>query len=358
MGVNINGVKLLNQPEKWLQHIEIPEYNAPFLVRGGDWQTLYNRVFKTANLATNAYDQVLTIDLNNDGHDQTLAFVNHSQIGDLSRITRHPYVVLFHGLGGGGDSIYMRQTAEAMTSAGYCVIRINMRGADEVASMARGFYHAGKTDDMREILKGLSLAIKDFDDCGFILMGYSLGANQVIKYLAEDDCHPAIKFAVAISPPIDLAATQDRLMAPRNNFYQRYLVKKLKNMLAKAARSDADFAFSHLVEFPFKSVLDFDERVVAPMYGYEDAADYYQQCSSAQFLPHAQKPLLLIHAASDPWIPNEPLAKAAEKASSNCFIVETEDGGHVGFHIRGSMQTWYDALLVTQAKIIAENIFS
>lgn len=356
MAIKTAGVEVLKASDKWQQHIDIPAFNAPWLIRGGDWQTLYNRVFKTTNLDAEIYDEVLFISLGDDGDDETMAFVNHPDDGPDNRIADHPYIVLFHGLGGGGDSVYMRQTAEAMTSVGYSVIRVNMRGSDEVAGMADGFYHAGKTDDMRHILKNLSTIVDDFDRRGFILGGYSLGANQTIKYLAEEDCHPALRFAFAISPPVDLAATQSRLMAPRNKFYQRYLVDKLRNMLAKAIEHNSDFPFTHLKDYAFKSVLDFDELVVAPMYGFRDAADYYRQCSSAQFLPHVKKPLLLIHAASDPWIPNEPLFKIAANASDMCCILSTVDGGHVGFHVQKSSATWFDKLLMVSAEKITKKI--
>ena len=74
----------------------------------------------------------------------------------------------------------------------------------------------------------------------------------------------------------------------------------------------------------------FDDQVTAPLHGYAGADDYYQQCSSRQFLKSIQKPTLIIHANDDPFMWKDTVP-TEEELSEHIQLELAKHGGHVGF---------------------------
>ena len=175
---------------------------------------------------------------------------------------------------------------------------------------------------------------------GVLAVGYSLGANMLLKYLGEDAA--PIRAAAAISAPIDLAASSRRLREPRNRVYHGWLLRRMQEEalagegLAPGEREAIDSA---------RSVLEFDDRVVAPRNGFAGAADYYARCSALGFLPSIAVPTLIIQALDDPWIPGATYEKVAWSANRHLFPLLPAQGGHVGFHGRGTRLPWHDRCL-------------
>lgn len=73
---------------------------------------------------------------------------------------RHrPTAVLVHGLAGSADASYVVRVGQRLVELGIRVVRINLRGAGAGFGLARGIYHAGRSDDLREVVKWLDRAI-------------------------------------------------------------------------------------------------------------------------------------------------------------------------------------------------------
>lgn len=47
---------------------------------------------------------------------------------------------------------------------------------------------------------------------------------------------------------------------------------------------------------------EFDDVITAPLHGFHDAADYYQQCSGIKQLTQIRVPTQIIHAKDDPFM--------------------------------------------------------
>ena len=47
---------------------------------------------------------------------------------------------------------------------------------------------------------------------------------------------------------------------------------------------------------------DFDDAVTAPLHGFKGKQDYYDRCSSANFLGTIERPTLIINALDDPFM--------------------------------------------------------
>ncbi|MGH6983489.1 MAG: YheT family hydrolase [Stellaceae bacterium] len=251
--------------------------------------------------------------------------------------TSRPLAVLIHGLTGLEDSYYICNSAAYFLSQGFPVLRLNLRGAGRSRPFCKTQYHAGSSDDLARAFDGLPA---DHRRHGVVAVGFSLGANQLIKYLGERGAAVKLKAAAAISAPLDLAGTARLLDTWRNAFYQRYLLKFMKEE-ALAPPQELSPAERRAVQRA-RSVWEFDHVYSAPRAGFDGAADYYARTSSGQFLAGVTVPTLVIHALDDPWIPPQPYLAFDWRAHPNLINLVTQQGGHVGFHGRDRAAAWHD----------------
>jgi predicted alpha/beta-fold hydrolase len=149
--------------------------------------------------------------------------------------------------------------------------------------------------------------------------------------------------AVAVSAPIDLAATCTRMMTPRNFVYQRHMLGAMKReALAPGA---ALTATERAAIAGARNVYEFDDRFVAPHFGYRDALDYYESNGARRFLAGVARPTLVLHALDDPWIPAACYAAVDWSRLPMIEAALTPRGGHLGFHGIGSSIAWHDRVI-------------
>jgi hypothetical protein len=298
----------------------------PFVPRppwiGGDLQTVRNYLRPPGDILAPWPGEALHFAMK-DGTGDELIGTLHRPEEEQGR----PLVLLLHGLTGSEQSTYLRVTARDMLAAGYPVLRLNWRGAGPSAGRTQAFYHAGRSEDLAAVIGSMSGALARN---GIAAIGYSMGANVLLKYLAERGRLSHLRAAVAVSPPIDLHAAQQRVSARRNQRYHRYLLERM----CQERQSPHDI----------KSIFDFDNRVVAPANGFRDALDYYAQCSSGPRLGAIRTPTLVIHAKDDPWIPSKAFRDIAWRELKSVRLLMPWSGGHVGFHALGLKRPWHDEM--------------
>ncbi len=249
--------------------------------------------------------------------------------------TRRPLLILIHGLTGSEDSGYVRTSARHFLGLGYPVLRLNLRGAGPSRGLCRSRYHAGRSDDLRQVLGQMDGRLAGQ---GLLLAGYSLGANLMLKYLGEAGRRAIVRGAASISAPIDLSVARIAIMRRRNALYHRHLLAGLK-MESEGLELTAEERRS-LIEV--ETIYDFDERVLAPRMGFAGAEDYYRRSMSLPLLPEIRVPTLLIHARDDPWIPYRSYRDFDWACNRRLMPLFPRRGGHVGFHARGSDVPWHD----------------
>lgn len=261
---------------------------------------------------------------------------------------RRPLVAIVHGLTGCEDSAYVMATARWFLSRGWPVLRVNLRGAGPAGPLcANGGYHAGRSEDLRALLSVLRWRRPELVARGVVPIGFSLGGNMVLKFLAENDFPVAVPAAAAVSAPIDLKAAQCRLMAPRNGLYQRYILHHLRRELqASAQLRDATGETRRQAEraFAARSLWQFDEVWTAPRNGFDGAENYYRQCSAAPLLDAVRVPTLIVHALDDPWIPAAAYRAVDWTGNPALSALLPTSGGHVGFHAADGGAPWHDRM--------------
>lgn len=313
-----------------------PGHLPPFVPRapwwGGDLQTLRNQlVGARADLA--AYPSERFYLALADGSGDRLAAMLNLPNGAADR----PLAVLIHGLTGCEDSVYIRASAAAHLRRGRPVLRLNLRGAGPSRPSSGGHYHVGCASDIRDALAALDPALLRN---GMVLVGYSLGGNAVIRFLAEYAAEFPVLSAATVSAPIEPGQAVQRIMAPRNAIYHHWLLRRMK---AEATAAGARLTAAELAAIVgARTVYEFDRDFIGPRNGYRGADDYYADNAGVRFVPRISVHTLIIHAHDDPWISAAPYESLVREHPPNVRIELTRGGGHVGFHARRQREAWHD----------------
>jgi len=315
-----------------LADLPLPTFRPRSPWWGGDLQTLRNILTRTTVDLSPWPAERLLFDL---GDGDRLAGALHRPAGGGAA---RPVVVVLHGLTGCEDSIHVRVSARHFLAEGYAVLRLNLRGSVPSRPTCRGHYHAGKSEDLAAVVE----QIEGFP--GIVALGYSLGGNLLLKHLGEAGETTPIRAAVAVSVPLDLAATTRHLSRPRNRVYHDYMLRQMKvEALAEGAEvSDNE----RRAVATASSIVDFDDHFVAPRNGFAGAADYYAKCSAQAFLDGIARPTVILHACNDPWIPSGAFQRADWTRYRAVRMLLTASGGHCGFHGTGSAAPWHDRCAV------------
>lgn len=300
---------------------------------GGDLQTLRNFIIRVRPPLDRHPHERLALPLGDGSGDQLSAALGRP----LVPVGERPLVLLIHGLSGEEDSFYMQRTAAHLLALGYPTLRLNLRGAGRSRPLCRGHYHAGKSDDLGLLLAALPPALTE---AGVVAVGYSLGANMLLKFLGERGAQSGLRAAVAVSVPLDLAGTARRMRRWRNTAYEGYLLRYMRAeavapIAAVTAKERRDLRHAH-------SIWAFDDCFSAPRNGFSGAADYYERNAARHFLAGITVPTLIIHALDDPWIPAEPFLTFDWRKHPNLIPLISAHGGHVGFEESDRRTAWHD----------------
>ncbi len=236
-------------------------------------------------------------------------------------------VVLCHGLEGSSSSKYILATAGLLQANGYAIAAMNYRFCSGEINRQLTTYHSGKTDDLHLVINQL---LPNYD--AIYLVGFSLGGNLVLKYSGDGiyALSSKIKATVAVSVPIDLHTSSLELSKPKNLLYTwRFLRTLAKKIRLKHQQYPLEVAVEPLKKI--KQLIDFDEYYTSSLNGFNNAADYYAQASSKQFLDSIKIPTLLINAMDDPFL--SPTCFPLEEAEKSRYfhLMTPRYGGHVGF---------------------------
>src|SRR5258708_29012660 len=195
---------------------------------------------------------------------------------------QHATLVMWHGMAGSTASAYMLSTADKAFRAGFNVVRVNFRNCGGTEHLSPTLYHGGLTGDLRAVIDEL---IEHDHLSRIFVAGFSLGGNLVLKLAGEyGDNPPAeVKSICAVSPSIDLRASTTLIARPRNWIYQQDFLRRLKNRIKVKEKLFPDIYDSSLL-VGVRSVEQFDDRYVAPHFGFADANDYYAKASSRPFI--------------------------------------------------------------------------
>lgn len=241
-------------------------------------------------------------------------------------------IVLVHGLGGSHASRYMVRMARKLYQRDDKVIRVNLRGCGSGIHLSKRPYSAENSPDIHKVICKLKEMHPQSD---IIVIGYSLGGSIILKLAGELE-HKAeglIKKMIAVCPPLNLEESVRAIEERKNKLYHNYY---LKNVLKQAAT---------WVSSEISTLYEFDDKITAPLWGFNNASEYYRNCSCYAILQKINCESHLIFAKDDPFISSQLLDNMIHLSHVHPWL--TQYGGHMGFvgSLTSRMQ-WLDHVLL------------
>ncbi len=118
---------------------------------------------------------------------------------------------------------------KAIKSSGYIGVLMHFRGCGSQPNRQARSYHSGDTRDITYFTREL---VQRYPKASFALIGFSLGGNVAVQYLAQQPDNP-YKAACIICAPLDLASCSKKINRGASKIYQKYLLGMLKNSTLK-----------------------------------------------------------------------------------------------------------------------------
>ena len=251
------------------------------------------------------------------------------EIAGLPLAEPAPIVLLLHGLEGHSRRGYMCQTYRLLARQGIRSVGMNFRSCSGEMNRQPWSYHAGATEDVALALDALE---RWYPNAAKGLVGFSLGANLTLKYLGErgEKVRPSLRAAVAVSPPFDLSQSVREMQKGLKRVYGRLFLNSLRQkMQAKAGLVQQVADLAQILAA--RSVYEFDNVWTAPVHGFQDADDYYAQCSAGRYLAGIRVPTLILRAIDDPMFAPQDIPYDAIRANPHLHAGITRRGGHLGY---------------------------
>lgn len=241
-----------------------------------------------------------------------------------------PLLFLLHGMEGQARSGYGMQMYELALRQGIRPVGINYRSCSGEMNRTALSYNLGHTADVRFVQEWLHA---QYPHSLMVMVGVSLGANLLLKYLGQhsDELGDKVIAAAAISPFFQVERPHYISDGGGvNHFYRGRILRQMKRKVRKkaalihAAGGDVNAALKA------RTLQDFDAAVTAPLYGFTTTDDYYHASGNTKYLPHIRIPTLIMRSLDDPFFESD-IPWDIINANPNLVPAITNYGGHVGF---------------------------
>ncbi|KAJ4479033.1 Alpha/Beta hydrolase protein [Lentinula aciculospora] len=334
------------------------EFNPPWWLNNGHLQTLFSVAGDFTNIDKVIYERTYLRLM--DGGTLGLDFTPPGNTFPDDA----PIIVVCHGLTGGSYEAYVRAVLAPACAPvsegglGYRAVVVNFRGCAGVPVTSKQLYSAGWTDDLRMATIYLAHTYPRAPQLG---LGFSLGANVMVRYLAEEGERSRLESACVLGNPWDLVKNNWALEHTflGKQIYSKGMANNLVNVLklhSKAlekvdpptpsgtSKYEPDSTQASLVCAAYHAALSlrnpplsvFDNTFTRvggggpPVWPLASADAYYKHSSSHHVVPHVRKPLLAINSTDDPVVVHAPTSPE-EVGSGYTVVVLTEGGGHLGW---------------------------
>ncbi|MGI9443752.1 MAG: YheT family hydrolase [Rubripirellula sp.] len=259
-------------------------------------------------------------------------------------------ILLLHGLSGCHAAPYMLRLAERFLKLGSRVFRMDMRGCGAARPLARNLAHAGRSDD---VVAALDMIADKSEEGPMLAIGVSLGAGQLLRAVGRIGCGVSVRPAwferleriAVVAPPLDLRRCSVNMQRWSLRPYNYYFIRALLGSVPPGVHERAEFQTALLERRP-RTLWELDDRITAPLSGFDGAADYYDQASACHVASFNPVPTLVLTAADDPIVPVGCFADNPSLWPQSTRLFITNTGGHMGFLDR-RRKCWIDEAVVS-----------
>ena len=303
------------------------KFHPHWWCKNGPSQTIASMYFPRIKKSFISSDHVISL---SEGDQTVVHESNPNMTNDI--------FIFVHGLTGSAESRCVSRLAAYFLDMGYGVVRVNLRGCGVGRHLSKEICHAGRSDDLLEMVKYFS---KRYPNSRIHCMGFSMGANLLLK-MACGKSNPyldRLRSIVAISPPIDLKECVTYLGGKSSRWLDYYFVKTLIKLSTNHHKP------YKLPPEKIKSLYDFDNLITAKAAGFRDADEYYKFSSSAEDLHKLVCPALIVTAQDDPCV-NFSIFNEVDSHPMVSFI-GTKNGGHGAFlgHTGNKKELWLEKVI-------------
>lgn len=297
--------------------------------------------------------------------------VLQQQEGKTTAAVPHPkshVVLIWHGINNDASFGYIRSAMRACTDRGWAAVGVNFRGCGGVPLATPRGYTGAYTGDMRGVVQILSGRLEKTPQYRIFLVGNSLGANLVAKYLGEEGLEGTLPRCVAggISLGNPLHLHSGHIQFPWGHILSLGARKTiLENIMIMRQMTSSFFQKRIRMALMASTIGKFDEALAPifirnnpippfePQIGYEDAEQYWKDASSYRYVAHISVPFLQLSSEDDFLVSTSSSQKLHYSLSNpNTLVVNTRCGGHLGWrecppdHKFGLGTSWADRATV------------
>ncbi|ORY15457.1 Alpha/Beta hydrolase protein [Clohesyomyces aquaticus] len=264
-------------------------------------------------------------------------YYSEKEFESLGAQDETPMLICLHGLTGGSHEVYLRQVIAPLLDAGWAACVVNSRGCAGTKITSPELYNARSTWDVRQSVKWLR---ETFPNRPLFAVGFSLGANVLTNYVAEEGVKCELKAAVVCSNPWDLEVCNLALKRSYigREVYSKTMGQNMKNLyethkeqILKNPKIDPERVMA------CKYLFEFDRVIQAPTWGYPTEGAYYRDAQSCDAVTAIKIPFLAINAEDDPISSIEAIPFEEFKQNPYTVLCTTNWGGHLSwFQIGGN----------------------
>lgn len=302
-------------------------YRPPLLLANGYVQSILPTLIRRIDCTHFKRERLVTDDGDFLDLDWSCAPISKGAASSVSNADK-TLLIISHGLEGHSRRPYVAGVVREANAQGWDALAWNFRSCSGEMNNTLRFYHSGATDDLQRVIGHAHAA-------GYRrihLVGFSMGGNLSLLHVGREGHEvPAyIKSVAAFSVPCDLAASAHCLAERRNKIFMWRFLKDLRVKVAAKALTFPEQVNTDGYE-QIKTFQHFDDRYTAPIHGFKNAADYWQQSSCKPVLKDIRVPALLVNAKNDPFLPDACFPYEEARQSEWLSLEVPESGGHVGF---------------------------
>ena len=174
-----------------------------------------------------------------------------------------------------------------------------------------------------------------FPDTDIYMVGVSMGALNIQRYLIETGKNCGIKAALTISSPYSAKGISDTIM--RKKMFLKILLGAQHRMIRQHMHSEKFIELLERKGIDIEKVLatktnrHFDELFALPDMGFKTTDEYYDNLSSDKFIGDIAIPVLSINSMDDLMIPANCIPLDKIKQNPNIIQLMVAGGGHIEY---------------------------
>eukprot|EP00980_Cylindrotheca_fusiformis_P030423 scaffold24801_cov181-Cylindrotheca_fusiformis.AAC.1 len=258
---------------------------------------------------------------------------------------REPVVIILHGINNDSSFGYIQSLQRCFANRGWNAAAMNFRGCGGIKMTTPRGYTGGYTGDLRNFVHHISGKLEK--GVPVFLVGNSLGANVMTKYLGEEGLSGTLPSCVsgAASLGNPLAINSSLVKFP----FSMVMALGIKKIILEhwgtyKQMEDPNFLAAFRKLLLSSTIAQCDEAAAPyvkrnhPFYpyggriGYKNGDSYWRDSSSYRLVRHISVPYLNL-TADDDFLVSEPNRNRLGflVSNPNILVVQTRCGGHLGW---------------------------